>query len=72
MEKTSRTKKDLALWTVAFLLPVVLAVYSIYSISLLTGKINDALFQNLTNGSLIIRFDFDNLDKVLAGKGISR
>ncbi len=68
MRQLFKSKKELILWVNALVLLILLLIYTIYSITFLGRKINQALFVDLTREQGVIRFDFDKLNDALRGK----
>ena len=68
MNKIFKIKKETILWIIAFSLLVFIIGYTIYAISFLAGEIDVVLKSEVSEDQTVIRFDFDNLNKLFSGK----
>jgi hypothetical protein len=68
MKKFTGNRQEIIFWTAAISLFLCVIGYTIFTFSFLARKIDAALFQAPPRDSLIIHFDFDKLNQVLAKK----
>lgn len=67
MKKIFKNKYDALFWGIALVLLVFMVLYASFTIRYLTNKLNLVLGEGEGGKQLIVRFDFDKLNRILPG-----